>query len=540
MQLAWRKIGGTIALVLLCLTVYWGCSRRQTTYSHFRGLPIDSVAARGVSHLQVGNTDSATLYLTAIPNMALDDGTPQQQRAAAASLCQAADLLTTASIDYVQAYEALLAARTLSEIAEADSLRAEIQFRLAGVNYMFHDYDKSSALIDSVFDESTRHRWQNLVLKSISNIIAKTFTSSGEYEKYLSQMARFDTLRLTPSARERFVRHFRKAAEQNYRNDINATLQSLDSCNRYITPEWDDGQAGYVLSSLRALLYRSLGRYPEAIACIRTWDKADPERQFRMYNGLWRCYEAMGEKDSAHLYAEKKYSVMDTVFNVARYGSLRSLELRTQMENDAKEYRVLQVKSDMHLLLFWVALGAAVVIALLLWRVLKARQRLLARNKELYRMYLEHRAGEQRLMELAMAKPNSDEPEKSPEHDKYGSSALSEAEMLEIVARCRAAIQQSEAPYNPGFGIDELAELTGINKRYISQSINGALGQNFPTFMAEVRVARACTLLTSPEGRRLTMEGIAESVGFRSRSHFVTVFKRVTGLTPTDYQRAAE
>ncbi|MBO6288433.1 MAG: AraC family transcriptional regulator [Prevotella sp.] len=36
---------------------------------------------------------------------------------------------------------------------------------------------------------------------------------------------------------------------------------------------------------------------------------------------------------------------------------------------------------------------------------------------------------------------------------------------------------------------------------------------------------------------RYSVEGISNDVGFRSRTSFTTSFKRVTGLTPTEYMR---
>lgn len=38
---------------------------------------------------------------------------------------------------------------------------------------------------------------------------------------------------------------------------------------------------------------------------------------------------------------------------------------------------------------------------------------------------------------------------------------------------------------------------------------------------------------------RMTIEAVAQSVGFRSRTNFATVFKKVTGLTPSEYIRTA-
>jgi AraC-like DNA-binding protein len=44
-----------------------------------------------------------------------------------------------------------------------------------------------------------------------------------------------------------------------------------------------------------------------------------------------------------------------------------------------------------------------------------------------------------------------------------------------------------------------------------------------------------CPLLQNPEGI-----AISQSVGFKSRSAFVTAFKRFTGLTPSEYLRVAK
>ena len=40
--------------------------------------------------------------------------------------------------------------------------------------------------------------------------------------------------------------------------------------------------------------------------------------------------------------------------------------------------------------------------------------------------------------------------------------------------------------------------------------------------------------------RRLTIEAIANEVGFKSRTTFTTAFKHFTGLTPTDYIRMSK
>jgi len=53
-------------------------------------------------------------------------------------------------------------------------------------------------------------------------------------------------------------------------------------------------------------------------------------------------------------------------------------------------------------------------------------------------------------------------------------------------------------------------------------------------FVVRRRVDRAIELLA---GGELPIGGIARLVGFATPSHFTTVFRRITGVTPTEYRR---
>ena len=52
-------------------------------------------------------------------------------------------------------------------------------------------------------------------------------------------------------------------------------------------------------------------------------------------------------------------------------------------------------------------------------------------------------------------------------------------------------------------------------------------------FVLRTRIDRAITLLAA---RELSIARISRAVGFRTASHFSTVFRRVTGLTPRAYR----
>jgi len=74
----------------------------------------------------------------------------------------------------------------------------------------------------------------------------------------------------------------------------------------------------------------------------------------------------------------------------------------------------------------------------------------------------------------------------------------------------------------------------------VSRVINEVRGCNFNALLSEYRIKEACRRLNDmAHYGNQTIEAIANGVGFRSRSHFSTNFKRLTGLTPTEYQRQA-
>ena len=72
------------------------------------------------------------------------------------------------------------------------------------------------------------------------------------------------------------------------------------------------------------------------------------------------------------------------------------------------------------------------------------------------------------------------------------------------------------------------------------QVIHEKWGENFNSFLNSYRIKEACRRLGDIDHYgQLTIEAIASGVGFRSRTSFVTSFKRITGLTPSEYQRLA-
>jgi len=80
-----------------------------------------------------------------------------------------------------------------------------------------------------------------------------------------------------------------------------------------------------------------------------------------------------------------------------------------------------------------------------------------------------------------------------------------------------------------------LGEKMGVNGKYISHSINSGSGKNFNSYINAKRIGHAVTMIKEDAHHDLSIEGIANECGFRSKSSFNSSFKKYVGKTPTQY-----
>ena len=90
------------------------------------------------------------------------------------------------------------------------------------------------------------------------------------------------------------------------------------------------------------------------------------------------------------------------------------------------------------------------------------------------------------------------------------------------------------------FNLNKLATLVGSNYKNVSQVINELMGKNFNALLNEYRIQEACRRFNDMANfGHYTIEAVGNSVGYGSRSTFVTQFKLITGLTPSEFQNMA-
>ena len=111
-----------------------------------------------------------------------------------------------------------------------------------------------------------------------------------------------------------------------------------------------------------------------------------------------------------------------------------------------------------------------------------------------------------------------------------------EEDLKAIMEHIDSFMKSNEAFVNTELTIIDLAENLNIHPKRISASINTIFNQNFNSYINQLRIKKAKTLLTDLSSNYYSIEGIAKEVGFHSKSAFYSAFKKVTGTTPTKYK----
>jgi AraC-like DNA-binding protein len=146
------------------------------------------------------------------------------------------------------------------------------------------------------------------------------------------------------------------------------------------------------------------------------------------------------------------------------------------------------------------------------------------------------REAEQRKAESLPDFPNiPDTPELEQSVD-ASKGRLSDEELARQKARLIAMLEGKALYLNPELRLSDLAAAVGIRPYRVSEVLNRGLQTSFYDLINSYRVAKAQELLCSPASAHLNLLGIAMESGFRSKSVFNDVFKKVTGKTPSHFR----
>ena len=88
--------------------------------------------------------------------------------------------------------------------------------------------------------------------------------------------------------------------------------------------------------------------------------------------------------------------------------------------------------------------------------------------------------------------------------------------------------------YQEALRLEDVSSAIGFNATYFSAMFKKETGQNFMDYLTELRMNKAKELLCSDEN---AVQDVAEQVGYRDLKYFSRLFKKTTGISPSDYKK---
>lgn len=119
---------------------------------------------------------------------------------------------------------------------------------------------------------------------------------------------------------------------------------------------------------------------------------------------------------------------------------------------------------------------------------------------------------------------------------KYEKSSLSDQEKSAIHRKILREMKEERYFARNLASLKDLAQTIKESPHHVSQVINEVMGKGFFELLAWYRVEEAKRIIQEDVEGKLTVEDIAEQVGYNSKSSFNTVFKKQSGQTPSQYR----
>ena len=126
--------------------------------------------------------------------------------------------------------------------------------------------------------------------------------------------------------------------------------------------------------------------------------------------------------------------------------------------------------------------------------------------------------------------------ETDPAAPRYARSGLGHEGMAHLLARLDAAMQRDELWRSADLTLADLAAAARAKPFYVSQALNQGRQESFFDYVNRLRVREAQCLLRNSDQPVLD---IAYAVGFNAKSTFNAAFRKVAGMTPSQWRTSA-
>lgn len=283
-------------------------------------------------------------------------------------------------------------------------------------------------------------------------------------------------------------------------------------------------------------------------------------------------YDSVGNYKAASSYRARYQREKDSIYDTNEFEAVKNEQLLYEMNKydkyiaslNAREKERLQTISRQRLTIAGVTVVTAVIGVLLLLvyrqkgKIDKSYNDLFVINRDfvkqqeftrqrMFELSNRLKSSEAELAALRASQEHSDGAGEAPDtavattaddaDGKNKTLAISEDMRRKLLDAVIDVMENSTEFCSSDFSLARLATLVGSNSKYVSLVINDTFHKTFKNYVNDYRIRLACLRMadTGTYGS-YTLNAIAESVGFKSYTTFVELFRKVVGITPSMYK----
>jgi len=532
--------------IIVLMFVCFSNNLKADEYTASLGKPAFTLAQlkdRGDAFLNEGKVDDALSCYTVAIDMAPSVSKTSDKLNLMGTYINCGYIYSFHYNNYAHAYNCYQKAEDISiETGETDLLPF-IYLNKASIYANYNDSARVMKLYLRAFDASIVENQWTVTLASFTNII-EAIDCYEQRNVVLPLINQFATLNIPNIEMLAYTRKLSDAArnltEQKWDaaiTDIHSAIERIDTTtamrDRYMMT------GNHILANV----YFKKHDYAKAISLFL--ELLDASAQYHAYDcmnlvlsGLKRSYKSLGDTEKYNYYKTIQTDLRDSLFSSRSYAEICDIESSYELGKMENRMEQLEREKRDQMVIATIAIVGSLMFLTMLFLIFKKNRDLNAQNRILFEQ-------NERFMRL------QDETERNAQVVKSNTlvtqsntSAPSETNVnnisSELIDKIKAVMADIDVVTREDFSLSLLAELTDSKERYVSQAINDGLNKNFSVWVAEIRVKEACKRIKDVEHYgNLSIEGIAKSLGYKSRSHFTTIFKKETGLSPSEYQKQA-
>ncbi len=95
------------------------------------------------------------------------------------------------------------------------------------------------------------------------------------------------------------------------------------------------------------------------------------------------------------------------------------------------------------------------------------------------------------------------------------------------------AINYIDENYNKNISLDDVAKEINMSYHYFSKFFKDSMGKNFVDYLTELRIEKSKEML---KNLNISIKEVSFEIGYSDPNYFSKIFKKVTGMTPSDFR----